>query len=158
MIGGVVAAILGPLLTIIARDVPGLPRFAGVYLVVARWVFCLRLIWPCSSVDQKNIPCSGHRGAPGTVTDQSGVNETSGLSYGLVSPGRWLLGDAFSHDGGPLSVTHHHSMNDGALVIQLHLLGMYVPSLFTGLLIRKVGITVCYIPGSRSTYQPSWLT
>ncbi|HHT0343211.1 TPA: hypothetical protein ACXR0H_004815 [Klebsiella variicola subsp. variicola] len=29
------AAILGPLLTIIARDVPGLPRFAGVYLVVA---------------------------------------------------------------------------------------------------------------------------
>ncbi len=35
MIGGVVAAILGPLLTIIARDVPGLPRFAGVYLVVA---------------------------------------------------------------------------------------------------------------------------
>lgn len=35
MIGGVVAAILGPLLTIIARDVPGLTRFAGVYLVVA---------------------------------------------------------------------------------------------------------------------------
>jgi hypothetical protein len=35
MIGGVVAAILGPLLTIVARDIPGLPRFAGVYLVVA---------------------------------------------------------------------------------------------------------------------------
>jgi hypothetical protein len=46
-------------------------------------------------------------------------------------------------------------MNEGALVIQLHLLGMYVPSLFTGLLIRKVGITVCYMPGSRSTCQPS---
>jgi hypothetical protein len=38
-------------------------------------------------------------------------------------------------------------MNDGALVIQLHLLGMYVPSLFTGLLIRKVGLTVLLYSG-----------
>jgi hypothetical protein len=37
-------------------------------------------------------------------------------------------------------------MNDGALVIQLHL-GMYVPSLFTGLLIRKVGLTVLLYAG-----------
>jgi MFS family permease len=38
-------------------------------------------------------------------------------------------------------------MNEGALVIQLHLLGMYVPSLFTGLLIRKVGITALLYTG-----------
>lgn len=43
-------------------------------------------------------------------------------------------------------------MNDGALVIQLHLLGMYVPSLFTGLLIRKVGLTVLLYSMGRSQH------
>ena len=38
-------------------------------------------------------------------------------------------------------------MNEGALVIQLHLLGMYVPSLFTGFLIRKVGLSALLYAG-----------
>jgi hypothetical protein len=78
---------------------PGLPRFAGVYLVVAALGILSALNLACSSVIEKISLYSGHRCAPRTVTDQSGANETSGLSYRLVSPGRWLLGDAFSHDG-----------------------------------------------------------
>jgi hypothetical protein len=95
MIGGVVAAILGPLLTIIARDVPGylaLPVFISLWQC---WVFCLRLIWPCSSIEKKRSPCPGQRRASARVTDQSAVNETCGLPYGLASPGRGLLRDAF---------------------------------------------------------------
>ena len=111
MIGGVVAAILGPLLTIVARDIPGLPRFAGVYLVVA-----------------------GLMKRPDYRT----------AWFHLVIGSFVML---FLMTAAPLSVTHHHSMNDGALVIQLHLLGMYVPSLFTGLLIRKVGLTVLLYAG-----------
>ncbi len=86
MIGGVVAAILGPLLTIIARDVPGLPRFAGVYLVVAALGIMSALNLALFFGRSKNIPLFRAPRLPGTVTDQSGANETSGLSYCLVSP------------------------------------------------------------------------
>jgi predicted MFS family arabinose efflux permease len=101
MIGGVVAAILGPLLTIIARDVPGLPRFAGVYLVVAMLGILSALNLALFLDREKRSPCPGQRRASARVTDQSAVNETCGLPYGLASPGRGLLRDAFSYDGGP---------------------------------------------------------
>ena len=148
MIGGVVAAILGPLLTIVARDIPGLPRFAGVYLVVAGLgilsalnlaLFLDRSKRDVSSPDSRAI----QRVSP-TSRELMKRPDYRTAWFHLVIGSFVML---FLMTAAPLSVTHHHSMNDGALVIQLHLLGMYVPSLFTGLLIRKLGLTVLLYAG-----------
>ena len=41
----------------------------------------------------------------------------------------------------PLAMTHHqHHLSDTALVIQLHVLGMFLPSFFTGSLIARFGV------------------
>jgi MFS family permease len=37
-------------------------------------------------------------------------------------------------------VHHHHSLGDASLVIQLHVLGMFLPSFFTGSLIARFGV------------------
>lgn len=37
-------------------------------------------------------------------------------------------------------VHHHHSLGDASLVIQLHVLGMFLPSFFTGTLIARFGV------------------
>ncbi len=37
-------------------------------------------------------------------------------------------------------VHHHHSLSDAALVIQAHVLGMFLPSFFTGSLIARFGV------------------
>lgn len=48
----------------------------------------------------------------------------------------------------PLSmVQHHHPVGSAATVIQWHVLGMFVPSFFTGWLIRKVGLRTLMLSG-----------
>lgn len=148
MIGGVVAAILGPLLTIIARDFPGLPRFAGVYLVVAGLgilsALNLALFLDRSGSYSPSPETRAIQGESPTCRELMNRPDYRTAWFHLVIGSFVML---FLMTAAPLSVTHHHSMNDGALVIQLHLLGMYVPSLFTGLLIRKLGLTVLLYAG-----------
>ena len=148
MIGGVVAAILGPLLTIIARDIPGLPRFAGVYLVVAGLgilsALNLALFLDRSGSYSPSPETRAIQGESPTCRELMNRPDYRTAWFHLVIGSFVML---FLMTAAPLSVTHHHSMNDGALVIQLHLLGMYVPSLFTGLLIRKAGLTVLLYAG-----------
>ncbi|WP_256660154.1 MULTISPECIES: MFS transporter [Klebsiella pneumoniae complex] len=148
MIGGVVAAILGPLLTIIARDIPGLPRFAGVYLVVAGLgilsALNLALFLDRSGSYSPSPETRAIQGESPTCRELMNRPDYRTAWFHLVIGSFVML---FLMTAAPLSVTHHHSMNDGVLVIQLHLLGMYVPSLFTGLLIRKVGLTVLLFAG-----------
>jgi MFS family permease len=40
----------------------------------------------------------------------------------------------------PAMLHHHHNLADAALVIQMHVLGMFVPSFFTGSLIARFGV------------------
>lgn len=48
----------------------------------------------------------------------------------------------------PLSmVGHHHQVSDAAFVIQWHALGMFVPSFFTGWLVRRFGLTPMMLTG-----------
>jgi MFS family permease len=44
-------------------------------------------------------------------------------------------------------VHHHHSLSDAATVIQLHVLGMFVPSFFTGSLITRFGVLRIMLTG-----------
>ena len=44
-------------------------------------------------------------------------------------------------------VHHHHGLADATLVIQLHVLGMFVPSFFTGSLIERFGVLRVMLTG-----------
>ena len=44
-------------------------------------------------------------------------------------------------------VHHHHALSDATIVIQLHTLGMFVPSFFTGSLIARFGVLRVMLSG-----------
>jgi len=44
-------------------------------------------------------------------------------------------------------VQHHHALSDATVVIQLHVLGMFVPSFFTGSLIARFGVLRVMLSG-----------
>src|SRR3546814_10796483 len=43
---------------------------------------------------------------------------------------------------------HHHPVSDAAFVIQWHVLGMFVPSFFTGVLIQRFGVLTIMLVGA----------
>ena len=48
----------------------------------------------------------------------------------------------------PLAMAHHqHSLSDAATVIQAHVLGMFLPSFFTGSLIARFGVAPIMLTG-----------
>ena len=135
MAGGVVAAILGESLSIWSQNWLPAHLFAGSFLCIAAVHF---LVLGVLSVTSLPLPGAEERGMEGRPLMQIARQPdfilalTGALaSYGVMS----LLMTAT-----PLSmVRHQHSFADMALVIKWHILGMYVPSFFTGYLIRFFG-------------------
>lgn len=57
----------------------------------------------------------------------------------------------------PLAMIHHrHDLSEAALVIQLHVLGMFLPLFVTGSLIAHFGVLCCSCRGSASRGCRSW--
>ena len=135
MAGGVVAAMLGESLSIWSQNWLPAHLFAGSFLCIAAVHF---LVLGVLSVTSLPLPGAEERGTEGRPLMQIARQPdfilalTGALaSYGVMS----LLMTAT-----PLSmVRHQHSFADMALVIKWHILGMYVPSFFTGYLIRFFG-------------------
>ena len=45
-------------------------------------------------------------------------------------------------------VNHHHSLSEATIVIQIHILGMFLPSFFTGSLITRFGVIAIMLTGT----------
>ena len=45
-------------------------------------------------------------------------------------------------------VDHHHSLSEATIVIQIHILGMFLPSFFTGSLITRFGVIAIMLTGA----------
>ncbi len=136
--GGIVAAIVGPNLARLTRDLIGNAVFAGSYasvitLYVLAFLLLTQLKLPRHIITQVR---QGTTGRPLlTIMRQPRfiIAVTSGmLGYAVMS----LVMTAT-----PLAMHHHaHSFPDTSFVIQWHVLGMFVPSFFTGHLIRRLGL------------------
>lgn len=136
MAGGVVAAVAGSALATHTKDLWPAHPFAGsfacivglqglVLLAVGAW---LRLppATPATGADDGRAFLQMARSPTVLMALVAAV-----ASWGLMS----LLMNAT-----PLSMErHHHAFGDTALVIQWHVLGMYVPSFFTGSAIGRLG-------------------
>lgn len=144
--GGVVAAVLGPALAAWSRSL--LPvLFAGSYLMVG-------LLGLASAL----LLAVGYRDAepPATVSDAETLPPRS-LAAILAQPislaalANNVVGGAvmmFVMTAAPLAaVACGHGIDDGANIIQWHLVGMYAPSFFAGRLIGRFGMPAVLFAG-----------
>ncbi len=133
--GGVVAAILGPELAKLTRDLFAPVVFAGSYGAI--FVLCLlsMTVMQFIKFQQPTVQERVVAGRPLLeIARQPAFTVAilaAMLGYGSMS----LVMTAT-----PLAVTaHDHSFSDAAFIIQWHVLGMFAPSFFTGHLIHRFG-------------------
>lgn len=139
MIGGVVAAIVGPNLGKLTSDAIPEHLFAGSYLslvvvyLLALFTLSFLKLPPQHDAIYKKI---SHQGRPITQIARQPkfiiAMMCAMLGYGVMS---------FVMTATPLAMEHHaHDISDTTFVIQWHVLGMFVPSFFTGTLIARFGV------------------
>lgn len=136
MIGGLIAAIIGPQVVIWTRDALPTTPFAGSFysqavlaLLALPLLMGLRLPAP-----QAKTAAAGDARQLGEIarTPQFIIACTAGVvSYGLM---------AFLMTAAPMAMVGcGHSVGEAAMGIQWHVLAMFVPSFFTGKLIARFG-------------------
>ncbi|MGY2283473.1 MFS transporter [Pseudomonas gingeri] len=137
--GGVIAAFLGPLLASWSADLfPVL--FAGSYLMVCLLgLVSAALLWlGYQDARPEPLELHDHEQPPRKLlTIFRQPISLAALSNNVIG-GVVMM---FIMTATPLAaVASNHSINDGASIIQWHLVGMYAPSLFAGRLIALFGL------------------
>lgn len=132
MVGGLVAAVIGPQVVIWTRDAWPMAPFAGSFLGQAG--LALPLLWMLRAPPPQAAVAEGTARPVGTIARSPGfvVAVTAGIvSYGLM---------AFIMTAAPMAMVGcGHTVGEAALGIQWHVLAMFAPSFFTGHLIARFG-------------------
>ncbi|MFN0186863.1 MAG: MFS transporter [Aquabacterium sp.] len=143
--GGILGGVIGPNLATFTRDI--LPvQFAGAYVALA--VVALVSLALVSSIDFPPLPGQGDAKAS---TEGRTVRQLlreplfvaavacSAIGYGVMN----LLMAA-----SPIAMAQcGHPFSSAALVLEWHVIGMYVPSFFTGNLIKRYGVMPILVAG-----------
>jgi len=140
--GGVIAAIIGPMLAAWSKDFFDTALFAGAYLMVAvlgviSAVLLLALYRDNPPEQAKSLVSEALPARPTGVILRQPIFVASAANniVGAVAM-------MFVMTAAPLAaVACGHSIDDGASIIQWHLVGMYAPSFVTGLLIARFGLS-----------------
>lgn len=141
--GGIVAAFAGPMVGRLGADLFG-PAYAGsfvllsiVSMMAAAILLALR-IPPAAAPTEATAaarPLSGIVSQPAYLVALFGA----ATGYGVM---------ILAMTATPLAmVHHHHDLSSAATVIQLHVLGMFLPSFFTGSLIARFGVLRIMLSG-----------
>ena len=138
--GGVIAAIVGPALASWSKNLFSV-LFAGSYLMV----FVLGLTSAMLLlVGYRDVEFSNVAPTAPTQLPARKLKTVFSQPISLAALANNAVGGAvmmFVMTAAPLAaVSCHHTIDDGANIIQWHLVGMYAPSLFAGTLIKRVGL------------------
>ncbi|TGL44521.1 MFS transporter [Leptospira perdikensis] len=143
LIAGIPAAFLGPLAGLHGIQLIPSSLFLGSYLILIlslsfQFLFISFLPTPSRPTNEGHI----------IETQTSPRESVRPLSYHIKNFGLWVsvLATAFSFglmamlmSALPVAMkTHGHEMHASATVLQWHVLGMYIPSFFSGQLVRKM--------------------
>jgi predicted MFS family arabinose efflux permease len=134
--GGVVAAIAGPELGRRGGDLLQ-PSFLGSFLILAVLsLVAMAVLTGLRIPTPSKVATGGDTGRPlwSIVRQPTYMVALFGAAtgYGVMILGMTATPLAMAH--------HHHDMADTARVIQAHVLGMFLPSFFTGFLIARFGV------------------
>ena len=136
MAGGVIAAFLGPELAKHSRDLFAPIMFAGPYAVLAVLSLCTISLLQFIRIPELTVEERKDSGRPLIVIARQPAFIVAVLSAMLGYAVMSLVMTAT-----PLAMAaSDHGFADTAFVIQWHVLGMTVPSFFTGHLIRRFGV------------------
>lgn len=137
MVGGLVAAIIGPQLVIWTRDaVPGI-AYAGSFLSQAALAaLAFPVLWFFRSCAVRKSEGGDHAGERPLLQILTSRRYLLAIATGVVSYGLMT----FVMTASPIAmVGHGHSVDQAALGIQWHILAMYGPSFVTGRLMVRFG-------------------
>ncbi|XCY73739.1 MFS transporter [Pseudomonas sp. CBR-F] len=137
--GGVIAAILGPLLASWSTNLFA-TLFAGSYLMVCLLgIASAALLWlGYEDALPESLELHGQEQPPRKLLTIFRQPVSLAALANNVIGGVVMM---FIMTATPLAaVASNHSINDGASIIQWHLVGMYAPSLFAGRLISRFGL------------------
>jgi MFS family permease len=136
MAGGIVAALLGPMLGRLGGPMLQ-PLYVGSFLILSiislvGFGILTGLHMPNAKADHVDTA----QGRPwSTIVMQPGYLVAlfgAATGYGIMILAMTATPIAMTH--------HHHELGTAATVIQLHVLGMFLPSFFTGSLIARFGV------------------
>nr|WP_314494184.1 MFS transporter [uncultured Pseudomonas sp.] len=140
--GGVVAAVVGPTLTELLREVAGYALFSLCYAAFVVLAGLSLLIASCLPASPANLASAqtpkrqSDNATPLTPTLVTAM-AIAAVGYGIMN---LLMIQASMH------MQHmHDSFSDVRLAIQWHVIAMFAPSFFTGTIIEKLGLrtTLC---------------
>lgn len=140
--GGIVAALLGPLLGRLGGPLLQ-PEYVGSFLLLA-----VVSILAAGVLLGLRMPPAAHAEVTGGGRPLLGIIRQPAYLVALFGAatgyGIMILGMTAT----PLAmVHHHHTLADTTLVIQLHVLGMFLPSFVTGSLIARFGVLRVMLAG-----------
>ena len=134
--GGVAAAVFGPTLSQLSRELFPAYIFAGCYGVMIFLYAGIIALLPSTRIPPLSPAERRHSGRPLTAILRQPTLVVALLAgmigYGVMS---------FLMTATPLAMKHHHfEFSDWRSVIQWHVLGMFLPSFATGFVIRRIGV------------------
>jgi len=139
--GGVVAAVCGPAIAAGSRDMLTAYPFAGAYLVVA--LFGLLTVLVLAFV-YRDAPRSAPLAQGAADLPARPLAETLRQPIFRAALANSAIGNAtmmFMMTATPIAaVACSHSIDQGAQIIEWHLVGMFAPSFFSGWLIQRFGL------------------
>jgi MFS family permease len=139
--GGVVAAVLGPMLASWSKDFIPTVLFAGSYLAIAALSLVSILLLAIFYRELAGQQASAAASVQG-VDRSIGVIVRTPIF--MASTASMIVGSVvmmFVMTAAPLAaVACGHTIDDGANIIQWHLVGMFAPSFVTGILIKRFGL------------------
>jgi MFS family permease len=144
--GGVIAAIAGPALANWTRDLIPAAPFAGAYAMVAALAFVSTFIFLAVYRDTEPVAAAVVDTRParplGEIVRQPIL--VAGVATTMVASASMLL----VMTAAPLAaLACGYSIDDGAGIIQWHLIGMFAPSFITGRLATRFGVPTVLFAG-----------
>lgn len=141
--GGVVAAVLGPMLARATVDVIAPYKFMGAYLAIIGLAMVVSVLLafvripptPVADIEGPQRPLRAIARQPAFVVAVLGAAIGYGVMVLLMSVSPLAM------------VAQEHSFADATLAIQWHVVGMYAPAFFTGALIRRFGVLPIMLTG-----------
>lgn len=143
LVGGVVAAIAGPYLGASTRTLLPVDYAASFVSIVGLALVAMLVVAATPLPSPRAVSTTDAPARPlATIARQPRFL----IAVGGAAVGFGVMVTVMTAT--PLSmVAHHHAVTSAAFVIQWHVLGMYVPSFFSGTLIRRLGVLPLMLAG-----------
>jgi MFS family permease len=141
--GGVVAAVLGPALATWGGPLLE-PAYVGSFVILSAIT-----LTAAGLLAGLRVPAPDTDVSHGTRRPLLAIMRQPTYAVALFAAATGSGVMVLAMTATPLAMAHHsHSLSDSAMVIQAHVLGMFLPSFFTGSLIARFGVLRVMLAGA----------